>query len=151
MELTNMNTGNTTNNFGNPMPAEVGPNGCPVGYLPNGDKVEWVPDDFYPGEIYPLILRRNDNAIDEVRKECWEKVWWGRNVARLLQEALNRGSSIDSEMNSILQGNPSLMRIVEKYGQENLCWSDYEWGLLCGRLSALRWVSGAEWDYSLDT
>lgn len=146
-----MNTGNTTNISSNPIPVEVGPNGCPVGYLANGDKVEWVPDDFYPGEIYPLILRRNDNAIDEVRKECWEKVWWGRNVARQQQEALNRGSLIDSQVISILQGNPSLMRIAEKYGQENLCWSDYEWGLLCGRLSALRWVSGAEWEYSLDT
>lgn len=146
-----MSTSNISNVFGHPTAVEVGPNGYPVGYLASGDKVEWVPDDLQPDEIYPLILRRNDNAIDEVRKECWEKVWWGRNVARLQQEALNRGSLIDSQMISILQGNPSLMRIVEKYGQENLCWSDYEWGLLCGRLSALRWVSGAEWQYSLDT
>lgn len=146
-----MNTSNTTNVFGNPKAAEVGPNGCPVGYLANGDKVEWVPDDLYPSKVYPLILRRNDHAIDAVRKECWEKVWWGRNVARLQQEALSRGSLIDSETMAILQQNPSLMRIANKYGQENLCWSDYEWGLLCGRLSALRWVSGAEWQDSLDT
>lgn len=146
-----MNTRNTTNGFGIPATEEVGPNGYPVGYLPNGDKVELVPDELYPDKISPLILRRNDNAIDAVRKECWEKVWWGRNVAHLQQEALRRGAPIDSEMMSILEQNPSLMRIVNKYGQENLTWTDFEWGLLCGRLSALRWVSGAEWGDSLDT
>ena len=146
-----MKTSNTTDNPSLPEDGEVGPNGYPVGYLDNGDKVEWLPDDLHPGENYPLLLRRNDNAIDEVRKECWEKVWWGRNVARLHQEASNRGVSIDLQMNTILQGNPSLMRIVEKYGLENLGWSEFEWGLLCGRLSALRWVGGAEWADSLDT
>ena len=85
-----MNTSNTSNVLGNPTAVKVGPNGYAVGYLDNGDKVEWLPDDLHPGEIYLLLLRRNDNAIDEVCKECWEKVWWGRNLARLHQEALNR-------------------------------------------------------------
>lgn len=42
-------------------------------------------------------------------------------------------------------------RVEKKYGKENLGpYSKFDWGMINGRLSALRWVMGDEWDM-LDT
>lgn len=42
-------------------------------------------------------------------------------------------------------------RTEDEVGKENLGpWSDFEWGMLNGKLSALRWITGDEWDF-LDT
>ena len=41
----------------------------------------------------------------------------------------------------------SAERVIQQYGEENLGpYSDFEWGMLNGKLSALRWVMGEDWD-----
>ena len=45
-----------------------------------------------------------------------------------------------------------MRKIIAEYGRENLeeVEDPFEWGMIHGKLSALRWVLGEEWDM-LDT
>lgn len=77
------------------------------------------------------IYKEMDKLIDQVwYNRCWKTLSKKEKTEKVLQAAKN---------------------VEEKYGIQNLGpWTDFEWGMINGKLSALRWVLGDDWDM-LDT
>jgi hypothetical protein len=113
---------------------------------------EWVDE--------PRRLTEIVEAIDELVT----KVWYNRHQVR--RQMIERGKIkiVEKEtfpvkdnqrrpiQRDIWEGALKAASKVEKrFGMEKLGpWDDFEWGMLNGKLSALRWVLGEDWDM-LDT
>ncbi|MYV39548.1 DUF4935 domain-containing protein [Streptomyces sp. SID1328] len=78
--------------------------------------------------------------ILEAQEECFDRVWYTRSIAHIARNPSQEDL-----------GRKARERLEEKYGAENLLpESDWEFGYWNGKLAALRWVLGSEWDF-LDT
>jgi hypothetical protein len=92
---------------------------------------------------------RKDRDIESAEQEFFEKVWYERKL--VMRENIQAG---DEAMppREIMQGMLLAMTEMQrKYGKDNLGpYTEFEWGMINGKLSALRWVLGDDWDM-LDT
>ncbi|MDI3090375.1 hypothetical protein QJ133_04240 [Priestia megaterium] len=91
---------------------------------------------------------RTDEVISEAIEELFYKVWYERHL--VLKYKVENG--LETVSPEVWEGAlKSANKVREKYGEENLGpYDDFEWGMLNGKLSALRWIFGDEWDM-LDT
>jgi hypothetical protein len=92
--------------------------------------------------------RRSDIEILEALEELFDKIWYNRHKG-LMYDVENGRAKIDPEI--LVLAKRAAKRVEKKWGKKNLDpWDDFEWGMLNGKMSALRWVLGDEWDF-LDT
>ena len=103
------------------------------------------------------LLRRHNLINEPIRtvrtilraeEELFHKVWYNRHVIWI--EKVKRGEvKVDPKLLTLARAAARETRGV--YGKRALGpWDDFEWGMLNGKLSALRWILGSEWDF-LDT
>lgn len=114
--------------------------------------------------VHQLEAPRGESEIIEALDELLDKVWYNRH--KNLECEINIGQKkiveketfpvVDHERRPVQRdvwegAKQSAIRVEQKYGKESLGpWDDFEWGMLNGKLSALRWVFGDDWDI-LDT
>lgn len=104
---------------------------------------------------------RDLTEILEAEGLLFNQVWYNRhwNLKTKIEEGRHKlvdvytpGRNQDETVRSVWTGAlKAAERVERRYGKENLGpWDDFEWGMINGKLSALRWVLGDEWDM-LDT
>jgi hypothetical protein len=120
-----------------------------------------------PDQLVDLIIeeeqkdqpRRKIADVVAAEHEFFEKLWYHRHT--LWREKIEQGNIIIVDNQTIAVEDRSRFiprdvweeavraaeRIETRYGPGNLGpWSDFEWGMINGKLSTLRWVLGDEWD-----
>lgn len=101
--------------------------------------VQEIPFDF-------KLESRTEGEILEKIEEFRNKIWFDRHILRRSQD-----NWLEVPKHIREKAHEAAQEKIEKYGEENLGpYTDFEWGMLSGKLSALRWVMGDEWDM-LDT
>jgi hypothetical protein len=86
---------------------------------------------------------RSYDEISAAEHEFFDRIWY--------QRSLSHETDVEDVDELVRIAGPGRARVEAKYGFDNLGpYSDFDWGMLNGKLSALRWVLGADWDF-LDT
>jgi len=105
-------------------------------------------DHFEGPEDSDIFEHRTMDEVNTVIGELFDKVWYNRHQE--LKELIEEGQE-ECDPQIWKDALKAAKKIEDKYGEENLGpYDDFEWGMLNGKLSALRWLVGYEWDM-LDT
>lgn len=102
---------------------------------------------------------RGLQEIMSAMDELFDKVWYNRHMNLLYRiehgeievipaDTQNYGSNVIDEA-VLARAKVAAQRVRDEY-EDTGPWSDFEWGMLNGKLSALRWILGEDWDM-LDT
>lgn len=123
---------------------------------------EWIEElqAEYEYEDEPRRLSELLEVEHKLMRQVWYNRHWGRRIAieegrvKVLPEDQYSRTPYKSDeiLDTIWAGAlEAAKRTEEELGLENLGpWSDFEWGMINGKLSAIRWMLGSDWDM-LDT
>jgi hypothetical protein len=126
----------------------TGPNGGLVGYNSNGDKVEHLLVDGVEDDDLVLsenILRRSDRTIMEAYDAIWDRVWQERTLSHTGELPVYRRNGNGQPQHDCAGDFCTVCEGVAREGPDD------NHAILVGRLSALAWVLGQDWDGSEDT
>jgi hypothetical protein len=101
----------------------------------------------YDDLLQELDFHEEPRSYKEIRaaeEEFFDRVWYQRSINRE-----HRDGADPEEARRIAE--PGRTEVEARYGAKHLGpYTDFEWGMINGKLSTLRWVTGSEWDF-LDT
>lgn len=123
---------------------------------PEGEECEEYDDEADPerplqhlgiDEKINMSHSRTPKEVGEALDELFDRIWYERTLVYLADPSPDSHTSSD-----VISGMlKNMNRVEQKYGLESLIVeSDFDWGMINGKLSALRWILGDEWDF-LDT
>jgi hypothetical protein len=99
----------------------------------------------------PFNYLRSEDEIGEAENEMFDRVWYVRSFVSKFKE-LNDGVKTEEEISKEVRKHRLMKKNEDKYGESILkpVYDSWEYGFISGKLSALRWVTGDDWDF-LDT
>ncbi len=126
-----------------------------------------VDPSFVTDVMVEYSLDQEPRGLQDILKAedlLFHQVWYNRHWNMRAEIEAGKIKIVDKAIYPRKQGEPETItrgtlkvaikaarRTERKYGKKNLGpWDDFEWGMINGKLSALRWILGDEWDM-LDT
>jgi len=117
--------------------------------------------------MFEYSFNQEPRKLREILKAedlLFHQLWYNRHWNMRAQIEAGTIKIIDEESYSCRSGEPETItrdtlkvaikaakRTEREFGKKNLGpWDDFEWGMINGKLSALRWALGDDWDM-LDT
>lgn len=98
-------------------------------------------------ERFLMIGMRSQSEVLAAEQEFFDKVWYDRHMLSTAEWRVENQEQRDIKEQALKAAE----EVRQRWGVENLGpYSDFAWGMINGKLSALRWVLGDDWDF-LDT
>ena len=113
---------------------------------------------------FDFDFHEEPRALSEVLpylSKLWDQIWYNRHKnleyriesgEHKLVDRWQRENAQSTTIRSVwVKAQEAARKMEEKYGLDELGpWDDFDWGMLNGKMSAIRWMLGEDWESTLD-